>query len=122
MKDLKIDETGDIIINSDYGDVELVEGNDEQVQAVHELVNTFMGELDWNTDIGLNQMQLLTASDTNAVQSILNEYLVENLPGYSRMQLNRSNYNRNSRELDIDVTIYMDDGAEINIGGDSNAD
>lgn len=122
MNDIKLDETGDIVIDDTAGDIAYVSGKDELTQHVQSLLNTFLGELSWNEERGLNQMQLLNSlDDKQAIQTTLSDYLDEHLDNFESISIGSSEIN--DRSLNIKATIKLNDGTNIEtaIGGDDDA-
>ncbi|UQS85792.1 hypothetical protein MOO46_07310 (plasmid) [Apilactobacillus apisilvae] len=122
MKDLMLDDSGDMIIDDVSGDLNMTDGKDELNQHVYSLLNTFLGELSWNEERGLNQMQLINSSDDlQAVQTTLSDYLREKLNDFDSIEINNSEIN--DRNLNIKATVKLNDGTSIEtaVGGDNDA-
>ena len=121
-KDLLLDETGDLIINSSTGDLELTSNDDVLLaQKVQSLLNTNFGELDWNNDYGLNHVQIMAnTDDLDAVKQVMDSYLRENLENYSSISIDGSNYDSATRSLNIVATVTMNNGKQVSaqLGGD----
>ena len=121
-KDFLLDDTGDLIIGSATGDLTLTD--DETVllaQQIQSLLNTNFGELDWNDQFGLNHIDVMANSDDlGAIKQILDEFLRDNLDGYSTINLDSSNYDSATRTLSIVATVTMANGQQVStqIGGD----
>lgn len=118
MKDLKLDESGDLIIDKSTGNLLTVKDKDETVQLVTSMLNTFIGELAWNKQLGLNQTLLISsAKDKNALQTFISEYLKNNLQGFETLKINDAKLT--GRNLSIDLTINLRNGLSVNttIGG-----
>lgn len=122
MKDLMLDDSGDLIVDNVSGDLNMIDGKDELTQYVYSLLNTFLGELSWNEERGLNQMQLLNSTDDKqALQSTLSDYLQDKLNNFDSIEINSSEIN--DRNLNIQATIKLNDGTSIStaVGGDNDA-
>lgn len=121
-KDLLLDETGDLIINSSTGDLELTSNDDVLLaQKVKSLLNTNFGELDWNNDYGLNHVQIMAnTDDLDAIKQVMDSYLRENLENYSSISIDGSNYDSATRSLNIVATVTMNNGKQVSaqLGGD----
>lgn len=121
-KDLLLDETGDLIINSSTGDLELTSNDDVLLaQKVQSLLNTNFGELDWNNDYGLNHVQIMAnTDDLDAIKQVMDSYLRENLENYSSISIDGSNYDSATRSLNIVATVIMNNGKQVSaqLGGD----
>lgn len=121
-KDLLLDETGDLIINSSTGDLELTSNDDVLLaQKVQSLLNTNFGELDWNNDYGLNHVQIMAnTDDLDAIKQVMDSYLRENLDNYSSISIDGSNYDSATRSLNIVATVTMNNGKQVSaqLGGD----
>lgn len=121
-KDLLLDETGDLIINSSTGDLELTSNDDVLLaQKVQSLLNTNFGELDWNNDYGLNHVQIMAnTDDLDAIKQVMDSYLRENLENYSSISIDGSNYDSATRSLNIVATVTMNNGKQVSaqLGGD----
>lgn len=121
-KDLLLDETGDLIINSSTGDLELTSNDDVLLaQKVQSLLNTNFGELDWNNDYGLDHVQIMAnTDDLDAIKQVMDSYLRENLDNYSSISIDGSNYDSATRSLNIVATVTMNNGKQVSaqLGGD----
>lgn len=121
-KDLLLDETGDLIINSSTGDLALTSNDDVLLaQKVQSLLNTNFGELDWNNDYGLNHVQIMAnTDDLDAIKQVMDSYLRENLENYSSISIDGSNYDSATRSLNIVATVTMNNGKQVSaqLGGD----
>lgn len=121
MKDLKMDSSGDVVINGVNGDLQMTTDADTLLaQKIQSLLNTNFGELDWNDQYGLNHVEMLTNSnDLNAVKRIIDNYLRDNLEDYESVNIDGSNYDSATRSLEIIATVKMKNGQEIStqIGG-----
>ncbi|CAI2679120.1 hypothetical protein [Apilactobacillus apinorum] len=119
MKDVQMDNSGDIVIDNESGDISMISSDSELEQHIYSLLNTFVGELSWNEELGLNQMQLLaSANDKNAIQSILNDYLRSNLTNFDTLKV--IDMNQQNRNIQINAEIKMINGQSIKttLGGD----
>lgn len=121
MKDLKMDSSGDVVINGVNGDLQMTTDADTLLaQKIQSLLNTNFGELDWNDQYGLSHVEMLTNSnDLNAVKRIIDNYLRDNLEDYESVNIDGSNYDSATRSLEIIATVKMKNGQEIStqIGG-----
>lgn len=121
-KDLLLDETGDLIINSSTGDLELTSNDDVLLaQKVQSLLNTNFGELDWNNHYGLDHVQIMAnTDDLDAIKQVMDSYLRENLDNYSSISIDGSNYDSATRSLNIVATVTMNNGKQVSaqLGGD----
>lgn len=76
----KLNSYGDLDFDHETGAFNMVEGDDEIRQALYLLMGTNIGELPWNEDIGLNHMDvLINADDQSIVQTIISDYLRDQL-------------------------------------------
>lgn len=125
MKDLAIDQnTGDLVVNNESGDFELVENDRNLQQKIYSLLNTNTGELSWNDEIGIDFLELINVSkDKNALQKIIYDYLDEQLDYLSDVEIIDTQLDRADRILYIELNITLSDGTIINteIGGEENA-
>lgn len=121
MRDFILDDSGDLVINSTSGDIEMTDdANTLLAQQIQSLLNTNFGELDWNQQYGLNHVEVMANSkDLNAVKQILDAYLQDNLEGYSSISVDGSNYDPATRSLSIVATVTMANGRTVStqIGG-----
>lgn len=121
-KDFLLDDTGDLIIGSATGDLTMTtDDNVLLAQQIQSLLNTNYGELDWNDQFGLNHIDVMANSDDlGAIKQILDEFLRDNLDGYSTINLDSSNYDSATRTLSIVATVTMANGQQVStqIGGD----
>lgn len=121
-KDFLLDDTGDLIIGSATGDLTMTtDDNVLLAQQIQSLLNTNFGELDWNDQFGLNHIDVMANSDDlGAIKQILDEFLRDNLDGYSTINLDSSNYDSATRTLSIVATVTMANGQQVStqIGGD----
>lgn len=125
MKDLRIDETGDLIINHETGDLDLVEDDENLQQKIYSLLNTNAGELSWNEEIGIDFLELINVSkDKEAIQKIIYDYLDEQLDDLSDVEIVETDLDSLDRILHIKVNITLSDGSviESDIGGEEDAD
>lgn len=120
-KDFLLDDTGDLIIGSATGDLTMTtDDNVLLAQQIQSLLNTNFGELDWNDQFGLNHIDVMANSDDlGAIKQILDEFLRDNLDGYSTIKLDSSNYDSATRTLSIVATVTMANGQQVStqIGG-----
>lgn len=120
-KDFLLDDTGDLIIGSATGDLTMTtDDNVLLAQQIQSLLNTNFGELDWNDQFGLNHIDVMANSDDlGAIKQILDEFLRDNLDGYSTINLDSSNYDSATRTLSIVATVIMANGQQVStqIGG-----
>lgn len=125
MKDLAIDQnTGDLVVNNESGDFELVENDRNLQQKIYSLLNTNTGELSWNDEIGIDFLELINVSkDKNALQKIIYDYLDEQLDYLSDVEIIDTQLDRADRILYIELNITLSYGTIINteIGGEENA-
>lgn len=121
MKDFKLDDTGDLILDNTTGDLEMTsDENTLLAQQIQSLVDTNLGELFWNRDYGLNHVEIMANDDDiNAIHQILDDYLRENLPNYAGITLDGSKYDRDHRKLNISGIVVMTNNqrVSVNFGG-----
>lgn len=122
MRDFLLDDTGDLVINSTSGDIELTDdSNTLLAQKIQSLLNTNFGELDWNQQYGLNHVEIMTNSNhLDDIKQIIDAYLQDNLEGYASINIDSSEYDAESRNLSLVATVKMSNGQTVstNIGGE----
>lgn len=122
MRDFLLDDTGDLVINSTSGDIELTDDSNTLLsQKIQSLLNTNFGELDWNQQYGLNQVEIMANSNhLDDIKQIIDAYLQDNLEGYASINIDSSEYDAESRNLSLVATVKMSNGQTVstNIGGE----
>ncbi|VDG18793.1 hypothetical protein [Lactobacillus brevis] [Lactiplantibacillus mudanjiangensis] len=69
---------GDFTLDPDTGDFQMVEDEDQTMQAVRIALGTNIGELDWNEDFGFGHLNLFSLlDDEGALQAELENYLTD---------------------------------------------
>lgn len=111
----RIDDTGDLDFDQATGVFNMVEGDDEIRQALRLLLGINVGELDWNPDIGLNHLDVMAnASDESMIQSIITDYLRDQLGEASDSFEITSFKTDNQERLTSIVGTITIDGQEFN--------
>ncbi|VDG32892.1 hypothetical protein [Lactobacillus brevis] [Lactiplantibacillus mudanjiangensis] len=69
---------GDLTLDPDTGDFQMIEDEGQTTQAVRIALGTNIGELDWNEDFGFGHLNLFSLlDDEGALQAELENYLTD---------------------------------------------
>lgn len=111
MNDLKLDENGDVIIESN--DIPYVSGNELTRQKVKQILGTTKGEWFGNADEGINTRAIISKSP------IEDEVMDNMLDGLRQVdetfQITEHTYYISGRKLNLSFTAETDSGEEIEI-------
>lgn len=116
MKAFAIDETGDLILNASTGTFEMVDDEEATRQKLFLVLNTNAAELEWNENVGINQLNLILNGDDEAVVAqLIDDYLSEQWPDtYIRSEITSFDVDRVNRVTNLSIDVYLNDGQVIN--------
>ena len=129
MKDLEQDDTHDLDLDSNSGSFSMLDSKQELEQKIVNAVSTNQNELDWNSRIGLSQLNLVyNGNSQRSVENILTEYL-QRIFGRQQVvsvKVYDLQYDDDSRTLTFDSQITLNIQGELlklqpafNLGGDN---
>ncbi|MGJ3947091.1 hypothetical protein [Levilactobacillus brevis] len=106
----KLDNSGDLDFDQAAGTFNMVEGDDEIRQALWLLMGVNLGELSWNEDLGLNHMDvLINADDAAVVQSIVSDYLKDQLgEAFDSFQISDFKVDKQNRLTKLNGEVVLD--------------
>lgn len=106
----KLDNSGDLDFDQAAGTFKIVEGDDEIRQALWLLMGVNLGELSWNEDLGLNHMDvLINADDAAVVQSIVSDYLKDQLgEAFDSFQISDFKVDKQNRLTKLNGEVVLD--------------
>lgn len=106
----KLDNSGDLDFDQAAGTFNIVEGDDEIRQALWLLMGVNLGELSWNEDLGLNHMDvLINADDAAVVQSIVSDYLKDQLgEAFDSFQISDFKVDKQNRLTKLNGEVVLD--------------
>ncbi|WP_214464517.1 hypothetical protein [Levilactobacillus brevis] len=110
-KDLAVDESGDIIIDPETGDLVTVE-DDDQALATNIALGTNEGELSWNPSFGLNHLHVIeNLDDIPSLEAEIEDYLESQFDNFVSAEV--KDVKRNGRTATVDLAVtYLDDSGE----------
>ena len=110
-KDLAVDESGDIIIDPETGDLVTVE-DDDQALATNIALGTNEGELSWNPSFGLNHLHVIeNLDDIPSLEAEIEDYLESQFDNFVSAEV--KDVRRNGRTATVDLAVtYLDDSGE----------
>ena len=110
-KDLAVDESGDIIIDPETGDLVTVE-DDDQAVATNIALGTNEGELSWNPSFGLNHLHVIeNMDDIPSLEAEIEDYLESQFDNFVSAEV--KDVRRNGRTATVDLAVtYLDDSGE----------
>lgn len=129
MKDLSQDGTHDLDLDFNSGSFSMVNGKQELEQKIINAVSTNQNELDWNSNVGLDQLDLVyNANSQHVIENMLTNYL-KRLFGNRQVvsvHVHDLQYDDNSRTLTFQSQITLNIQGELlklqpafNLGGDN---
>jgi len=106
----KLDNSGDLDFDQAAGTFNMIEGDDEIRQALWLLMGVNLGELSWNEDLGLNHMDvLINADDAAVVQSIVSDYLKDQLgEAFDSFQISDFKVDKQNRLTKLNGEVVLD--------------
>ncbi|ODP95363.1 hypothetical protein [Levilactobacillus brevis] len=106
----KLDNSGDLDFDQAAGIFNMIEGDDEIRQALWLLMGVNLGELSWNEDLGLNHMDvLINADDAAVVQSIVSDYLKDQLgEAFDSFQISDFKVDKQNRLTKLNGEVVLD--------------
>lgn len=106
----KLDNSGDLDFDQATGTFNMIEGDDEIRQALWLLMGVNLGELSWNEDLGLNHMDvLINADDAAVVQSIVSDYLKDQLgEAFDSFQISDFKVDKQNRLTKLNGEVVLD--------------
>lgn len=110
-KDLAVNESGDIIIDPETGDLVTVE-DDDQALATNIALGTNEGELSWNPSFGLNHLHVIeNLDDIPSLEAEIEDYLESQFDNFVSAEV--KDVKRNGRTATVDLAVtYLDDSGE----------
>lgn len=109
LKDFKLDSTNDIVLN-EQNDFTFVEGEEEVIQALENILQTNIGEWFLNIEFGTDLFSILGQNlDQESIELIISEALY-NDTRVQRVENITTSYNQVTRELSItcNVDVLLD--------------
>ncbi|QCZ43712.1 hypothetical protein [Levilactobacillus brevis] len=114
-KDLAVDESGDIIIDPETGDLVTVE-DDDQAVATNIALGTNEGELSWNPSFGLNHLHIIeNLDDIPSLEAEIEDYLESQFDNFVSAEVKDIKRNGRTATVDLVVTYLDDSGEEITV-------
>ncbi|WP_282804015.1 hypothetical protein [Secundilactobacillus kimchicus] len=116
MKAFALDDTGDLVLNESTGTFEMIEGEEAAQQKLFLVMNINSTELEWNENIGIDQLNLLlNGDDESVVAQLIDDYLSEQWPDtYIRSEITEFTVDRKHRTTSLTMNVYLTDGEVIN--------
>lgn len=111
--DFLTDSEGDLVIDPDTGDFQMVEDDEQKIQAVRIALGTNIGELDWNEDFGFGHLNLFSLlDDEGALQAELENYLT-GVMGDQIIGVTVDSVDKVGRTATIHLTIELNEDETI---------
>lgn len=117
MSAFALDDTGDLDFNPDTGVFTMIDGEDATAQKVFLLLGTNSGELDWNKDKGIDQLDLvMNGQNENYISDAINQYLEEQWPEqFENAEITSFNVDNFDRLTSFSATVSLNDGTLVNV-------
>lgn len=110
-----LDDTGDLNFNPDTGVFEMVDGQEEIAQKLYIALGTNLGELDWNEDFGIDQIDMiLNGGDQSVIQSIISDYLEDWWSDtFESVEVTGFKVDKQKRLTSLTATVTLEDGTTV---------
>jgi len=126
MKDIQLDESGDMIYTPIDGTLSTISDKDEIKQKIQLALATNASELEWNVEVGLSHSDLIDNTwDKSYLQMLIDDYLTNTFDEVNDTAIDHYDFDVESRSLTIYLIIELSDGTTLtmssNLGDDDDA-
>jgi len=126
MKDIQLDESGDMIYTPIDGTLSTISDKDEIKQKIQLALATNASELEWNVEVGLSHSDLIDNTwDKSYLQMLIDDYLTNTFDEVNDTAIDHYYFDVESRSLTIYLIIELSDGTTLtmssNLGDDDDA-